>query len=355
MDEESGEVQPPPLPPRNTTDNVLIGEESGKAQPPPLPPRKKTDDVPVARSSRNENYAAIPLLDYVGRAQVAKVSLPTDSVLQPTCYCTRFTMMHAFGSFANPLVFEGITLNDVRIQYDPRLFVVFRNATLLNVEETNVGRNVMSEGCERTMNSTMASVSEQIQIDGFGTAKFPLVFVEQTFVRCNIDCNNLAVWFVKCTFIECVFTDADNVNVIQCKHKTSPHEHIDSPCYRFFVYIDDVRYMWGYVAPAGYQDEHVYAVDRAEPTLHPVRRWATKLKTHVARTKSGRLLLEMVQRPSSRALSVAGPSPSLNQSTNGSRPASGRQFDSQHQLQGATPTPLPTPTPTPMPGYSTSA
>lgn len=297
---------------------------------------------------------------------VAKASKPERTKSTDKCMCSRDTIMFGMGTKRNPLVFQDISMNDVRIVYDPNVEVVYRNVVFTNVQEEITGSNVTMHSCRRNYSGNTPfgdTTSKTITIEKFGSEKFPLVFCDETFVRATVDCNNLHVWFINCTFIECFFAEADHVKQIDCKHRSVPFEHEDPLRYQFFVRIDETRCIWGHVVFADRVDPPLPQVPQPQlsPTQEVIQRWKSNLLERVEqgrksleKSKSGRRLLQLTQRRSSSSTalspSVQGPYPS----TNPHAPLQPQQpvsaFQPQPQAQAQAPMqPLPEPVQWPYP------
>lgn len=316
--EDSGANSPPPPPP--------LPPRRGQAPMPPmeLAPAPVVEVAPTNGATydayRHDDYTDVPLVRYL---PIALASRPALDMSPTDCVCRRDTLMFGMGTRLNPLVFENISINDVRIVYDPRIEVVYSNVTFTNVQEDISGSNVSMHACRRNYSggTPFGDTNKCVTIDMFGSEKFPLVFCEQTFVRAAVDCNDLSVWFVHCTFIDCVFANAGSVKIIDCKHHTTPFPHQDTVDYKFFVRIDETRCIWGHVVPSAREDPPT-PQPQLSPTQEVIQRWRSNLREgmekgrkSLEKSKSGRRLLQMMERrPSSTALvpSVQGPSPSTN-------------------------------------------
>jgi hypothetical protein len=264
--------------------------------------------------------------------------------------------MYGIGRIENPLVFQNIVISDVGLVHETDTCVVFRKVKFNNVHERITGSNVFTEACERTM---LTSSQPFLEIQNFGSKSFPLVFHKETFVRCTIDCNDLHIWFVGCTFIQCFFCNAENVVHINNKHFSENAEHCDTTHYQFFVRVNDWTYIWGSVRWASRDFPAAptpIVITQPSATQQLIQRWtalakeraaqaketAAQAKTRLAKSESARRILSLTQRRSSTSSGLV-PSPSAQAIP---QPTESRSAQGPPPLP---PRPTPTPTPTASP------
>jgi hypothetical protein len=161
------------------------------------------------------------------------------------------------------------------------------------VEMTNYhqdfGDNVLIKCCPK---SFPYDPYDQITVVlSFGTPAHPLIFTDQTFWRCVIDCNNLHARFVNCKFVECDFQNIGNVLIerspfIKIHEFKAEHDHYVSDNRAYFtVPLDSDIHANGYVEMTPFTPATAILKRRTSSFMESAKSKATDL---VVRSKSFR-------------------------------------------------------------------